>query len=188
MVIVALADGFETMEALVPVDVLRRAGVEVSLAGCESLSVRSAQGVEVKADGLIGALSPGEVEMLVLPGGPGVEALSGCDALQALIRACAEQGKLIGAICAAPALLARLGLLSGRRAVCHPSVQDELLRHGARLQTDERVTHDRNLVTAHAAGSSIEFGLKLLAMLRGWDASESVRRAIYFDESTRVLT
>ncbi len=189
MVIVALAEGFETVEALAPVDLLRRAGVDVRMAGCSALDVMSGQGVTVRADMLVGDADADLFEMLILPGGgKGVDNLRACGELQALLLDMAEKEKLIGAICAAPVLLAEHGLLKGRRAVCYPSVRGELARLGAKLQDDERVTHDRNIITAEAAGSSVEFGLKLLAMLRGWEASETQRRAICSEAFPRALT
>ncbi len=189
MVAVLLADGFETAEALIPVDILRRAGVEVVLAGVGSIEVVSSHRVPVRADQTLEELNSAELEMLVLPGGGvGVENLGKSEAVRALILKMSEEGKLIGAICAAPVLLAELGILEGKRAVCFPSMTDELVKYGARLQADERVTHDRNIITAQAAGSSFDFGFKLVAMLLGWQASEKVRKNMYYPELAVALT
>lgn len=189
MVAVLLADGFETAEALVPVDILRRAGLEVALAGVGSLEIMSSHGIIVKADLAVEELDAEKLDMIVLPGGGvGVDNLRGSEAVKALILEMSGLGKLIGAICAAPALLAELGILGDRRAVCFPSMAEELAGYGAKLQSDERVTHDRNIITAQAAGSSFDFGLKLVAMLLGWQASEKVRKSMYYPELSMSLT
>ena len=188
MVYVLLADGFEDMEAFAPIDILRRADIPVSLIGVGGESVRSSHGVPVQTDGGVDTVDRDALEMLVLPGGRGVETLRADAGTIGLIRYCCENRKLVGAICAAPALLAELGFLRDRRAVCYPSCEEILEAHGARVQRDERVTHDQNLITAQAAGACIEFGLKLAMMLRGWETSERVRKAICFVSGARALT
>lgn len=189
MVYVLLADGFEDIETIATVDVLRRAGAEVAVVGVGGDAAESSHGVRVCADISLADVNKDDLEMLVLPGGTkGVENIRASKEAVELIVYCCENEKLIGAICAAPVILAELGFLSGKRAVCYPSCEQTLIDKGAKVPKDERVIHDRNIVTAQAAGSSIEFGLKLTAMLKGWESAERVRRAMCFDSGTRALS
>ncbi len=188
MVYLLLPDGFEDIEAVAPIDILRRAGVPVTTVGLNGRPVVSAHNLTVEADATLADVKLSDMDMLVLPGGPGVQNYRKSEAALALVRDAAAAEKLIGAICAAPTVLAELGLLQGRRAVCFPSCEGTLVRHGAHIETDRQVTHDRNLITARAAGSAVEFALKLVAMLRGWTASESVRASIYYEGHDRALT
>jgi len=188
MVYLLLADGFEDIEAVAPIDILRRAGIPLTTVGVPERRVASSHGLVVEADIVLEELDAADLEMLVLPGGPGREGLRQSPRVSALIRDAARDGKLIGAICGAPELLAEQGLLNGRRAVCFPDSEEILIRHGARIERDRQVTHDKNLITARAAGCAVEFALKLVAMLRGWPAAESVRAAIYFENTEKTLT
>ncbi|GHV37271.1 thiazole biosynthesis protein ThiJ [Clostridia bacterium] len=189
MVYIFLADGFETVEALAPLDILRRAEVETRLVGVTGDSVTSSHGLTVKTDCSLEEVTLDGCEMLVLPGGAqGTANLKKSAALRNLLAEAEERGILLGAICAAPTILAEAGLLRGRRAVCYPSLEGELLKAGASIPPDESVTHDRHIITARAAGSSLEFGLKLLAMLRGWAAAEKISRSIYYADGNRSLT
>lgn len=183
MVVFLLADGFETAEALVPVDLLRRAGVEVVLAGVGGTEILSGQKVAVRADCGIDELDASLPEMVVLPGGgQGYEILRGSEPVRALVLDMAARGKLVAAICASPVLLGELGLLKGRRAVCFPSMSEELVGHGAMLQSGECVVQDSNIITARAAGSSFEFGLQLISALLGRGKAEEVRRSVYYPD------
>lgn len=189
MIYVLFGTGFEEMEALAPVDLLRRAGIEVQMIGLTESCVTGSHGVSVQMDGVLADVDRDALEMLVLPGGlNGVKAISECRPAVELIQWVAREKKLLGAICAAPGLLGQLGVLEGRRAVVYPGMEEQLISGGAKVQTDERVTHDKNIITAQAAGSSIGFALKLIAMLRGWTAAEKVRHAIHYHGSERSLT
>ena len=188
MVYLLLADGFEDLEAVAPIDILRRAGIPLTTVGVTGRRVTSKHGLTVEADTTLDGTGADDLDMLVLPGGPGAETLRTDPRVLALLQAAARDGRIIGAICAAPGILAEQGLLTGRRAVCFPSCEETLIEYGAHIERDKQVTHDRNLVTARAAGSSIEFALKLVAMLRGWPASESVRAAIHYEYTDRALT
>jgi 4-methyl-5(b-hydroxyethyl)-thiazole monophosphate biosynthesis len=189
MVYILLADGFEDIEAFAPTDLLRRADIPVSLVGVTGETVVSGRDVKVLADCRLADIDRDALEMLVLPGGgKGVDNLRADEGVLDLVRWAAAQGKLIAAICAAPTILAELGLLEGKRAVCYPSCEAMLRERGAKLQPDESVVHDRNLITGRAAGSCVEFGLHLVAMLRGYPSSERVRRDICCDQGFRALT
>ena len=188
MVYVLLADGFEDIEAVAPIDILRRAGVPLTTVGVTGLRVISSHGLVIETDETLDQVDAAKLDMLVLPGGPGTDNLKASPGVLSLLQTAARDGKLIGAICAAPGILAELGLLNGRRAVCFPTVEETLILHGAHIEKDRQVTHDRNLVTARSAGSAIEFALKLVAMLCGWPASETVRAAIHYEHGGKALT
>ena len=188
MVYLLLAAGFEDIEAVVPIDILRRAKIPVTTVGVTGRLVTSSHGLIVESDLHIDALNAADMDMLILPGGPGVNNLRASPKVGELVRCAVLGNKLVGAICAAPELLAEQGLLNGRRAVCYPSSEETLVRGGAHIERDRLVTHDRNIITAKAAGASIEFALKLVAMISGWPASETVRGEIAYAHLEKCLT
>jgi len=189
MVYIFLADGFEDIEAIAPLDIMRRANIDVKTVGVTDVSVTSGNGLIVQADILLEDLTLDNCEMLVLPGGRGGFAiLDQSQPVHEFILKANDLGIMIAAICGAPAILAKLGLLKNRRAVCFPSVEHILKSNGALIQRDEAVTHDNYIITAQAAGSSLEFGFKLVSMLRGWNAAEDVRKNIFYDNRKRNLT
>jgi 4-methyl-5(b-hydroxyethyl)-thiazole monophosphate biosynthesis len=173
------------MEAVAPIDVLRRAGLPVTTVGTPAQSVVSSHGVRITADRTFGDLDASDLEMLVLPGGPGVETLRHAPEVLALLRDAALRGKPVGAICAAPVMLAQEGLLAGRRATCFPGCEDELVRRGARVEEGRAVVQDGPFVTARAAGSAVAFALHLTAVLRGRSEAEKVRAAICYETAGR---
>ena len=165
-----MGTGFEESEALVPADLLRRAGIEVRLVGVDGPAVTSAHGVTVTADLTLAELDREAVDMLVLPGGlGGVEVLQGDRHVQALIQHCYDEGRWLAAICAAPTILANLGFLDRRRAVCYPGMEE--LMGSAVVQKGAPVVADGHIITGEAAGSSFPFGLKLVEVLKGAEAA-----------------
>lgn len=179
MVVILLGHGFEESEAIIPADLLRRAGVEVVLASLEGTEVTSSHGVTVKADATLNALDADQIDLLFLPGGlGGVEAIQSCPAAQKLVRAVYDKGKYLSAICAAPTILGALGLLKGRRAVCYPGMEDGLI--GADVQKGCGVVVDGSLITGEAAGSAFDFGLKLVELLKGPAAAQQVKNAVHY--------
>lgn len=179
MVVILLGHGFEESEAIVPADLLRRAGVQVVLAALEGTEVTSSHGVTVKADATLNALDADQIDLLFLPGGlGGVEAIQSCPAALELIRAVYGKGKYLSAICAAPTILGSMGLLEGRRAVCYPGMEDGLT--GAKVQKGCGVVVDGSLITGEAAGSAFEFGLKLVELLKGSAAAQQVKDAVHY--------
>ena len=165
MVAILLGTGFEPIEALAPCDILRRGGVEVKLAALEGRVVEGGQGIRVEADCALGDLNEEELEMVMLPGGlGGVHSILACEPALALVRRAYEAGKWIGAICAAPQILAKLGITDGRKATCYPGVEAVM---GNALMQDAGVVRDGKVITGRAAGSAEAFGLALLAALRG---------------------
>lgn len=179
MVYILLGEGFEEAEAIVPGDLLRRAGVEVAYVGLESPVVTGSHGIPVTADLTLEQADPQNMEMLVLPGGLGGVASIQMDLFAtALIQKAYDQGCWLGAICAAPSILANLGMLDGRRAACHPCVREEM--GAALVDRDAQVVVDGRIVTAQAAGAAYPFGLKLVEVLRGPEEAGRIADAILY--------
>ena len=163
MVILFLADGFEEIEALATVDVLRRAGLEVCTVGIGGKRVTGSHGIVVEAD--VTELPPlNNVQAVVLPGGlPGTTHLDASPLVEQCLRqAAATDSCLLCAICAAPSVLGKRGMLSGKRATCYPGYESEL--HGA-TATGNAVEVDGNRITAKGAGVTLAFALAIVARL-----------------------
>ena len=179
MVAILLGKGFEEAEAIVPADLLRRAGVEVRLVGVGGRQVTSSHGITITADLTLEELDRDQVELLMLPGGMGgVEALSGDVRAQALIQHCYNEGRWLAAICAAPTILANLGMLDRRNAVCYPGMEE--LMGSAVVQKGAGVVVDGHMITAEAAGSAFPFGLKLVEILCGSEAAARLVHEIHY--------
>ncbi len=177
MIYVMLAEGFEEMEAIAPIDLLRRAGCDVkTVAVGESLVVKGAHGIGVTADLLESETTTNGLEAVILPGGmPGTLNLEASDTVQNLIGFAFENNKLLGAICAAPSILGHRGFLNGKRAVCYPGFEKDL--HGAIVENASVVT-DGLIVTAKGAGVADQFGLALVGALVDEDTANSLREGI----------
>ena len=176
MVYTLVATGFEESELIVPVDLLIRGGAQVKLVGIGGENVCGAHGISVSADCTIDEVSLDDMELLFLPGGqPGVNNLWAEQAVKDLVLAAAERSIPIAAICAAPMILGRLGLLEGKRATCYPGCEGDLF--GAKL-TETAVAADGSIVTGKAAGAAFEFAGALLKLL-GLDANR-VLGSVYY--------
>lgn len=183
MVCVLLGTGFEETEALVPVDLLRRAGIPVTLTGLTGRDVTGSHQITVKADKLLSEVEPDEVEMVFLPGGSGgVASISACSEALALVRTLYDKGRYVAAICAAPTILAALGLLEGHPAVCYPGLESQL--SGAIVKKGVPVVPDGTIITGEAAGSAFAFGLKLIEVLKGPAAAEVVKNQVFYHGET----
>jgi protein deglycase len=170
-----LAAGFEEIETVAPVDLLRRAGAEVVLASLTSeIGVKGRCGVTLQADAALSEVEGQDFDLLLIPGGPGVSALRADGRPARLAQAFAAKGKPVAAICAAPMVLKDAGLLLGRRFTAHFSVRDEL----PELLASERVVEDGLLITSRGAGTAIDFGLALVRRLFGEQKAEAVAQAI----------
>ena len=181
MIYVFLATGFEDIEALAPVDIMRRAGLDVQTVSITGERVvESAHGVGIVADILLPDVDFSEAEMLVLPGGlPGSTNLDACQPLtQAIVRHF-EAGGAIAAICAAPLVFGHLGLLQGRRATCYPGVEPEL--KGA-TYTAAIVEQDGNIITGKGPGAAFEFGYTIVEFFRGEGVSQALRNGMIYEE------
>lgn len=176
MIYVFLADGFEEVEALTPVDVLRRAELEVRTVGVTGKVVRGSHGIPVTCDITEEQADPNGLEMIVLPGGmPGTLNLEKSQVVQAFIAYAVEQGLPIGAICAAPSILGHLGLLDGRRVTCFPGFETQL---GDAHYTAGPCEVDGSLVTARGAGVAMEFALALVEKLKGSERAALLRASL----------
>ena len=176
---VFLADGFEEIEGLTVVDLLRRAGVEtqtVSITGAQEIN--GSHGIVVRADVLFEDMDSSGAELYVIPGGmPGTKHLAAHAGLCELLKQAAASGKKVAAICAAPSVLGGLGILAGRKAVCYPGFEDRL--EGAEV-TDAKVEVSGNITTSRGMGTAIPFGLALVAQLCGQKAADDLAAQIQF--------
>ena len=179
-VCVFLADGFEEIEGLTVVDILRRAGIEtemVSVMGTKE--IRGAHGIMVKADSLFEEADAAGADMLVLPGGmPGTLNLKSHEGLRELLVSFDRQEKMIAAICAAPSILSELGMLKGRNACAYPSFEEEL---DCEKVLQEPVVTDGHITTGRGMGAAIPFGLRLTSLLSGQEKAEEIRVSIVYE-------
>lgn len=161
-VLIAIADGSEEMETVIPADVLRRAGADVTLASVNKLEITASRGIKLIADKLIAECEKENFDLIVLPGGmPGAEHLRDSVILKNMLQKQAAAGKLIAAICAAPVVvLQHHGLLDGKKATCHPALLHEL-----KNSSKERVVISDNIITSQGPGTAAEFALKLVELL-----------------------
>lgn len=176
--IVVLAEGFEEIEAVTPVDILRRAGVDVALVGLDSLDVTGAHGIVVRADRLLGDTEDDEEKAIILPGGlPGAVNLAASEKLGRILQAQAHAGRIVAAICASPAyVLAPLGILDGRRATCYPGCEE---RFGPTTTLVEKsVVVDGNILTSRGPGTAFAFGIALARVLADYETADEVEQAM----------
>ena len=174
-VLVPVADGCEEIEAVTIIDVLRRAGADVTVASVGELQITASRGVRLVADTTIETCADTAFDLIVLPGGmPGAEHLRDSAPLIMMLKRQEHEGRLFGAICAAPAVvLHHHGLLAGRRATTHPGFVDTL---DNRTAVDSRVVVDGTCVTSRGPGTACEFALKLVELLYGGDKAANVAR------------
>lgn len=184
MVYILLGTGFEEIEALATADVLRRGGVEVALTGIGAPAVAGGHGIVVTADQAVEEVTLSEGDVVVLPGGlGGVESIEKSEAAMALVKqAAVDEGMYLAAICAAPSMLARCGILgAGDDAVCYPGMEDEMLRAGVTAHMDASVVVDGQLITGRGPGSAIDFALALLEALKGEETARQVQGGMHYD-------
>ena len=177
---VFMADGFEEVEGLTPIDMCRRAGIDVTTVSIsDSRDIHGSHDIIIKADKLFTEVNYDEMDMLLLPGGgKGTENLENCDRLLDLLKKADSQGKKIAAICAAPRVLGRLGLLKGQRAICFPGNEEYL--EGAEIAKGEKAVISGRFVTARGMGAAIEFGAAVIEILLGKEKSEEILNKIQF--------
>lgn len=173
--LVILADGFEEIEAVTPIDVLRRAGVEVTVAGLKNKLVKGSRGVQIKADVVLDAVKclP---DVLVLPGGGlGAKNLGESKQVKELIKKMDVEKRLIAAICAAPAyVLMPAGVLEGKRATCFPGCEDQF--SSAVKFSEDRVVVDGNVITSRAPGTALEFAFAIVEKLVSREETSKLRQ------------
>lgn len=174
MLYLFLADGFETIEALAPLDLLRRAAVQVQTVGVTGRKVQSAHQVTVTADLALDELTTANLEGILLPGGgEGTQHLDACQVVHQYLDYCYDNKLLIAAICAAPSIVAKKGYLKGRNATAFPSFQHYLDNCSA-----DYVVTDGNFITARGAGVSLEFGFAIIRYLQGAAPANEIKDMI----------
>lgn len=177
MVYMLLGTGFEETEAVAPLDLLRRAGVQVLTVGVNGKHIAGSHGIVVEADITIGEMDLTNMEMIIIPGGlGGVASLRASEAALAALRFGWENGKYVAAICAGPTILADMGITDGLRATCYPG--HEKYMGSAKMQENAAVVTDGKLITGTSAGCAIPFGLALVEALKGKEAAETVKKQI----------
>ena len=173
MVYVLLGTGFEEIEALTPVDLLRRAGVEVKTVGLNGKTVFGGHNIGVVCDLAIEELDVGDAEMIVLPGGlGGVASIRGCEKALEAVKAVYAANQYVAAICAGPTVLADLGLLTGVRATCYPG-QIPNMKDAQVVQNTACVTEGR-IITGTSAGTAVPFALALIEALKGPETARAI--------------
>ncbi len=175
-VIVPLAEGFEEIEAVTIIDVLRRAGARVTTVHLKANPVTGSHSIRITADASIDGAAAGDYDCIALPGGmPGSENLKNDSRVVGLVREMAKAGKVTAALCAAPMVLGAAGVLQGKRATCYPGFEDYMT--GARPVADP-VVRDGGIITARGPGCAIPFALELVSALATGDAAENLKESM----------
>lgn len=176
-----IAEGFEEIEALTVVDLLRRAKIDIRMISVsDSLSVTGSHGITVLCDAFFNTVDFAELEMIILPGGlPGTTNLEAFGPLMEQIREFDRTGKYISAICAAPGILGRMGILKGRKACSYPTTEDQLF--GAEVQHTQTALSD-HILTSRGMGTAIAFGLAIVARLQGQESADKLGAAIVYNQ------
>lgn len=178
MVYIILGNGFEEAEAIVPCDLLRRAGVEVKFAGIGTTEIVGAHGITVKTDCVAERTALSSAQMLVLPGGlGGVASIAGSKEVMQAVKAVYDGGGYAAAICAAPTLLASLGITDEKQFICYPGMEE---RMGNAHRVDAPAVRDGRVITGKAAGTAFEFGLLLIEVLCGAETARQVADAVVY--------
>ena len=178
MIYMFLAEGFEEVEALAPLDLIRRAGLEIKTVGVGTRTVVGSHGIPVVADITDAEFSDVAPDMVILPGGmPGTKNLDASETVHKAIADAIKNGAYVCAICAAPMILGKLGLLVGKKATCYPGFEEYLA--GA-IVTGQKVAVDGKIITAKGMGAGIEFGLAIVAALKDESTAKDLAVATMF--------
>ena len=169
------AEGYEEIEALTPVDILRRVGADVLTVGVNSKKVTGSHNITIEADILMNDVNKNDMECLIVPGGPGYTNIEESEAAISLIRYAKENSILLCAICAAPSILGKLGLLAGLKATCFPGFEKEL--KGAVVVPDKAV-FDSGVITGKGAGAAADFGFLIAEKVVGCEKAEEIRKSM----------
>ena len=177
MVYMLLGTGFEETEAIAPLDLLRRAGVEVMTVGINGKTVYGGHNIGITADIELHQMDLTSMDMIILPGGlGGVASIRGSQAAMDAIRFAYENNKFVAAICAGPTVLADLGITDGKQTTCYPGCEEGM--GNALCQSGEAVVQDGNIITGTSAGCAIKFGLALVHALKGKDIAKTIESQI----------
>lgn len=175
-VVVLLAPGFEEIESVTVIDILRRAGIDVTTAGTVSGPIEGSRKVRILADVSIDQVAGGEFDMIILPGGqPGTNNLSKDERVKKILEEAASKERYISAICAAPSLLASNGFLTGKKATSHPSVRSLM---GGVIYSEARVVVDGRWVTSRSPGTAMEFAFQLVTLLLGEEKAKEMNQGV----------
>ncbi len=178
MVYMFLADGFEEVEALAPLDILRRAGVEVTTLGVTGEYIIGAHGIVVKADKPLSSATVENIDAVILPGGlGGTNNMDASEEVKAFVQYAADNHKLVCAICAAPSILGKMGLLEGVEATCYPGFEDTF-KGG--IYKKQSVVKCDNFITSDGMGSAYKFGFEITAALCGKEVAEKIKEQIQY--------
>lgn len=179
MIYLFLAQGFEEIEALTPLDILRRGKVDIKTVGIGSTYITGSHGIEVKTDMEISELQDfSDMEAVILPGGmPGTLNLEANRTVISAVQYCQKNNKIIAAICAAPSILGHLGILQNKEATAYPGFETEL--SGAKL-SEKYTVRDGNIITARGMGVSVDFGLTILAAVKNQEIAHSIKNSIQY--------
>lgn len=177
MIYVLLANGFEEVEAIEPIDIMRRAGLEVQTVGIADRKVRGSHGIEVYADIDMSGVDADKMDLLMLPGGVGHELLDASNEVHYLINKAVADRKYVAAICAAPSIIGKKGFLRGKKAVCFPGYEDYL--YDANIVNDKAVI-DGQFITARGAGAASDFGFLIVSTLCGKKKAEELKAAMQY--------
>ena len=176
MIYMFLGTGFEETEAIAPLDLLRRAGLQIMTVGLNGKVIYGGHGIGVEADIEIDQLDLTDLDMVILPGGlGGVASIRGCRKAMDAIRFAYENGKYTAAICAGPTVLADLGITDGKKATCYPGCEGQM---GSAIMVEAAAVTDGKVITGTSAGCAVPFGLELIAALKGREAADSIAKQI----------
>ena len=180
MVYIFLGTGFEELEAIAPCDILRRGGVEVAFVGIGGTHIVGGHGIKVQTDCLLEEVDLDEAEMIVIPGGlGGVESIENCEQAMNRIQEASNRGLYTAAICAGPRILAKLGILRGKTAVCYPGMEEQM--NGGNMKIGSSTVQDEKVLTGRGPGAALKFGLLLLKVLRGNEVARQVATGMVID-------
>lgn len=177
MIYVLMVDGFEEIEAIEPIDIMRRAGLNVVTVGVKGNIVKGAHNITIETDITIDDVNPEDMELLMLPGGPGHTGLDSDEKVQKLIDYADKENLYIAAICASPSIIGKKGLLKDKKATCFPGFEEFLL--GAEVVCDKVVT-DGKIITGKGAGAAGDFGFEIVRLLKGSEIAEDLRSKMQY--------
>lgn len=178
MVYVFLADGFEEIEALTPIDVLRRADIDVQSIGITGKKVCGAHNICVDADANIEDFNENEVEAIILPGGlKGTQNLDSSDFVKTSVNKAFNDGKIVCAICAAPMILGKMGVLKNKKATCYPGFEEHF---DNAEYIKEAVVKDGNVITSNGMGSAFKFAFEIVASIKGRETADKIKKEIQY--------
>ena len=175
-VLVPIANGTEEMEAVITIDILRRAQWNVMVAGVDEGTLTASRGVRLVPDQAWRDIMPASFDILMIPGGaPGVERFLAFTPLLDTVREFYQASKWIGAVCAGPLVLQAAGILNGKQATCHPGVAGRLT---ATPRLDQRTVQDGRIITSQGAGTTFDFALTMVRLIDGADKADAIARSI----------